>query len=100
MQNNNQPNQNQKKEIKLADNIPGGEYANNMQTMFNRDEFQMIFMNILAGSGRVSAKVISSPGHFKRMVKAVEGALKLYEEKFGEIKEAEGPENKEIGFRG
>jgi len=92
------PNQNQKQEIKISDNIPGAEYANAMQSRFNKDEFQLLFFNILGAAGRVSSKIITSPGHFKRMILAMNGALKNYEDKFGEIKEAEGL-NSEIGFK-
>ena len=87
-------------ELKIADNIPGAEYANAMQVNHNRDEFQMMFLNILGGSGRVSAKIISSPGHYKRMLAAMQDNLKKYEEQFGEIKDVTGPEGKEIGFKG
>lgn len=89
-----------RKEIKIADNIPGAEYANAMQVNHNKDEFQMMFLNILGASGRVSAKIITSPGHFKRILAAMQDNLKKYEEKFGEIKEVAGPDGKEIGFKG
>lgn len=88
-----------KQEIKIADNIPGAEYANAMQINHNRDEFQMMFLNIMAGSGRVTGKLITSPGHFKRMVMAMQDNLKKYEDNFGEIKEVKGLEGKEIGFQ-
>ncbi|MFH1744822.1 MAG: DUF3467 domain-containing protein [bacterium] len=93
-----QPNQPPKMEIKIADNIPGAEYANAMQVNHNKDEFQMIFFNILGGAGRVSGKIISSPGHFKRMVAALQENLKKYEENFGEIKELSQTDG-EIGFK-
>lgn len=90
------PNQ---QEIKIADNIPGAEYTNLAQINHNKEEFQMIFANIVPPSGRVVAKVITTPGHFKRMIAAMQDNLKKYEEKFGQIQEA--PElNKEIGFKG
>ena len=91
--------QGQKVEIKIADNIPGAEYANAMQVNHNKDEIQMMLLNIMGGSGRVTGKIITSPGHFKRMIAAMVDNLKKYEEKFGEVKEAVGPENKEIGFK-
>ncbi|PIT89337.1 MAG: DUF3467 domain-containing protein [Candidatus Levybacteria bacterium CG10_big_fil_rev_8_21_14_0_10_36_7] len=98
--NNQQPQGEQKKmEIKIADNIPGAEYANAMQVNHNKDEFQMIFLNILGASGRVSAKIITGPGHFKRILAAMQDNLKKYEDQFGEIKEVAGPEGKEIGFQ-
>lgn len=98
MQNQPQPQQpRQPSQIQISDNIPGGEYANAMQVSHNRDEFQMLFLNIFPPSGRVSAKVITTPGHVKRMVKALEENIKKYEGKFGEIREADLPHS-EIGF--
>lgn len=88
-----------KKEIKIVDNIPGAEYANAMQVNHNKDEFQMIFLNLLGPSGRVTGKIISTPGHFKRMVAAMSDNLKKYEDKFGTIKEVTEIEHKEIGFK-
>ena len=84
-------------EIKIADNFPGGEYANAMQIMHNKDEFIMNFLNITAPNGRVCAKVITTPGHMKRIVSAMSENLKKYEETYGEIKESDAPE-KSIGF--
>lgn len=98
MKNKNQA-QPQKKEIKIADNIPGAEYANAMQISHNRDEFQMVFLNLMGLSGRVSGKIISTPGHYKRMIIAMQENLKKYEEKFGEIKEVGKLDEKEIGFK-
>ena len=99
MNNQQQPQGGKKVEIKIADNIPGAEYANAMQINHNKDEMHMMFLNIMGGSGRVTGKIITNPGHFKRMLAAMQDNLKKYEEKFGEVKEAAGPENKEIGFK-
>jgi len=100
MENQKPNNQNTKpQEIKIADNIPGAEYANAMQVNHNKDEFQIMFLNILGSSGRVTGKIITSPGHFKRIISAMADNLKKYEEKFGEVEKAVGPD-KEIGFKG
>jgi hypothetical protein len=89
---------NQPQEIKIADNIPGAEYTNLAQINHSRDEFMIMFANILGLSGKVVSKIITSPGHYKRLVNAMLDNLKKYEEKFGAIKEA--PEmDKEIGFK-
>lgn len=91
-------NQNQPQEIKIADNIPGAEYTNLAQINHNKDEFMIMFANILGISGKVVSKIITSPGHYKRLLMAMQENLKKYEEKFGIIKEA--PElDKEIGFK-
>ncbi len=88
-----------RQEIKIADNIPGAEYTNLAQINHNREEFQMIFINVLPPAGRVVSKIITSPGHFKRMIAAMAENIKKYEQQFGEIKEAPGLD-KEIGFKG
>lgn len=90
-------NKQQKKEIKIADNIPGAEYANAMQVNHSKDEFQMMFLNLMGASGRVTGKIITTPGHFKRMLAAMQDNIKKYEDNFGEIKEAK-MQGKEIGF--
>lgn len=87
-------------EIKIADNIPGAEYTNLAQINHNKEEFQIVFANVLPPSGRVVAKIITSPGHFKRMIAAMQDNLKKYEEKFGTVEEAKELDKNEIGFRG
>ncbi len=88
----------QPQEIKIADNIPGAEYTNLAQINHNKEEFMLMFANVMPPSGRVVAKIITSPGHFKRMIGAMKDNLRKYEERFGEIKEA--PEvSQEIGFK-
>jgi hypothetical protein len=91
-------NQQNPMEIKIADNFAGGEYANNMQAGFNKEEFILTFFNIVPPGGRVCGKIISSPGHVKRMAAVLANMVKQYEEKFGIIEVAESPKS-EIGFK-
>ncbi|NTU98417.1 DUF3467 domain-containing protein [Candidatus Falkowbacteria bacterium] len=86
-------------EIKIVDNIPGAEYANMMQLGSpNKDEFHLNFATISGNSGRVVAKIITNPAHFKRMVAVMTDVIKKYEDKFGTIEEVLGVD-KEIGFK-
>jgi len=97
---NQQPNQQKKQvQLKASDEVLKGFYANAMITNHTKEELILDFLSIFGQNGTVGARIITSPGHFKRMIKALEGALKKYEENFGEIKEAEEVD-KEIGFRG
>jgi len=89
----NQPQQ----QIQIKDGFAGGEYANGMQVSHTKEEFLLTFLNIVPPSGRVAGKIITSPGHVKRMITALSDNLKKYEEKFGAVEEAESPKNK-IGF--
>jgi hypothetical protein len=87
-------------QIKIADNLPGAEYANAMQVRHNQDEFQLMFISIMGGSGKVTGKIVTPPGHMKRMISAMQEAIKKYEAKHGEIKVSSSPIEKEIGFKG
>ncbi|MFA6427969.1 MAG: DUF3467 domain-containing protein [Candidatus Buchananbacteria bacterium] len=91
----NQPNQ----EIKIQDALAGAEYANAMQISHNKEEFYLNFFNIAPPTGRVCAKIITNPGHLKRMIAALQDNLKKYEAQFGVVTEAESSLDKEIGFK-
>lgn len=84
--------------IEIRDSFAGAEYANVMQISHSKEEFLMTFLNIVAPSGRVVAKIMTNPGHLKRIAKAIEENIKRYEAAFGKIEEAENPKD-EIGFR-
>jgi hypothetical protein len=75
-----------------------GVYSNIMRVSHTGEEFVLDFMNLVGNEGVLAARVILSPGHYKRMIKALEDNLKKFEQKYGEIKTAEEPK-REIGFR-
>lgn len=90
---------NQQINIKIEDPIMKGAYANAMGVSHSKEEFVMDFMNIYPWqrAGIVTARVITSPGHMKRICKALEENIKKYEQQFGKIEEAKAPEG--IGFK-
>jgi len=85
-------------QVKIPDKVLKGVYANMAQVGHTPEEFVLDFMNIFPPSGILSARVILSPGHFKRLLGAMEDNLKKYEAQFGAVKLADQPEHK-IGFR-
>ncbi|NCN25311.1 DUF3467 domain-containing protein [Candidatus Falkowbacteria bacterium CG10_big_fil_rev_8_21_14_0_10_37_14] len=85
--------------LKIADNFSGAEYTNLANISHNKEEFHIVFANVMSPSGRVVAKLISSPAHFKRMIMAMNENLKRYEDAFGNIQEADLMIEKEIGFK-
>jgi hypothetical protein len=88
-------------QIKISDEIMKGFYANTMFVSHTGEEFAMDFISTLAApnQGVVGAKIITSPGHMKRIVDALQDNIKKYEDQFGTIKTAAAPEaQKEIGF--
>lgn len=86
-------------QIKSTDDKLKGEYANMMQVHHTPEEFVLDFMNVFPPTGTLNARIIVSPGHFKRMLTALEDNLKKYETQFGNVKPAETPQNP-IGFQG
>lgn len=90
---------NEQQELKISDNIPGAEYTNSAFISHNKEEFQLFFANILPPSGRVVSKLITTPGHFKRMISAMSENLQKYEAQFGKVDEAEPVGDKQIGFK-
>ncbi len=93
--------QQQQIQIKIADDILKGAYANMAQISHNQEEFILDFMNIFFGQrqGIVSSRVIVSPGHMKRIAAAMAENIKRYEEKFGPIPDNTQSQEANFGFR-
>jgi hypothetical protein len=89
-----------KKEIKITfpESLRGGAYANSMFASHTREEFILDFVMMTPPVGTVTARVITSPGHMKRMVSALTENLKKYEAKFGKLTEAPEPPRPAMGF--
>jgi hypothetical protein len=62
-----------------------------MLVTHTKEEFIMDFMTVVPPSGAVTARVIMSPGHVKRIIRALQESVSQYESKFGEITEVEAP---------
>jgi hypothetical protein len=77
--------------IKFPDEVLHGAYANQMAVAHTREEFVLDFINLFPPGGIVNARVIMSPGHLKRMIRALQENLKRYEAEFGPLNEAAPP---------
>ena len=85
-----------KMKVKFTDEDLKGAYANNMFIAHTREEFILDFVNAFPPQGIVNARVIISPGHLKRVVKALTASLEAYEKTFGTIQEAPEPKDPSI----
>jgi len=83
--------------VNFPAHLQQGAYANNMLVSHTREEFVMDFSLITPPVGAVTARVITSPGHVKRIISALQDNVKKYEAKFGTIIQAEEPKG-QIGF--
>jgi hypothetical protein len=85
-------------QIKASDEDLKGVYANGVQIQHTKEEFCIDFLNIFSPAGTLNARVITSPGHFKRMIRAMQDNLALYEKMHGEISESATAGGAGFGF--
>ena len=78
--------------IKIADEELKGRYSNLLRITHTREEFILDFINLVPPQGVVTARIVTSPGHMKRIVSALATNLQRYEEMHGPIREAPEPE--------
>jgi len=77
--------------VKISDEELKGRYSNLLRIAHTREEFILDFITVVPPQPVVSARVVTSPGHLKRIVQALAENLARYEEAFGPIKEAPEP---------
>jgi hypothetical protein len=79
-------------QIHIPEDVQAGRYANQMLVRHTREEFVLDYMNVFPPQGVVTSRVIVSPGHLKRMIRALSENLEKYEARFGDVVEASQPE--------
>jgi len=77
--------------VNFPEVLRGGVYANSMVVAHTREEFIRDFMMVAPPQGSVTARVVVSPGHLKRIVAALAENAGKYESKFGRIQQAQEP---------
>ena len=77
--------------IKITDEELKGRYSNLVRISHTREEFILDFINMVPPQGAVTARVITSPGHLKRLIRALVDNIKIYEQRFGPLQEAPEP---------
>ena len=77
--------------IELPEEMAEGHYVNLALIAHSPSEFVMDFMTVFPPKGIIGARVIISPGHAKRLLKALQTNIAQYEKQFGEIGEEPPP---------
>lgn len=77
--------------IIIPDDVLKGTYSNNITISHTRGEFVLDCMTVFPPKGIVGARVIVSPGHAKRLLKALQENILRYEKAFGEIPDESPP---------
>lgn len=88
----------QQLQVKISDEVLKGSYANMVQIGHTPEEFVLDFMNLIPPAGIVTARILLSPSHAKRVAEALADNIKKYEEQYGAIKASQAPGHN-IGFR-
>jgi hypothetical protein len=78
--------------VKISDETHRGTYANQMVVAHTRDEFVMDFLVTFPPGPQVVARLVTAPGHLKRILLALEDNLRQYEEKYGPVEPAPAPD--------
>jgi Protein of unknown function (DUF3467) len=77
--------------IKIEDEELKGRYSNLLRITHTREEFILDFINLVPPQGIVTSRIVTSPGHLKRIIGALSTNLQRYEEAFGIVEEAPDP---------
>lgn len=75
-----------------------GAYSNMAQVQHTGEEFVLDFFTVIPPTGSLSARIILSPSHYKRLFRAMEENLKRYEQEYGTIQLEVRPDQK-IDFK-
>jgi hypothetical protein len=77
--------------VKISDEELKGRYSNLLRITHTREEFILDFINLVPPQGIVTSRIVTSPGHLKRIIRALSANLDRYEQLFGTIQEAPEP---------
>ena len=79
--------------VKAKDEVLEGRYANIAHIQHTKEEFVLDFLSVFPPQGALTARVIVSPGHFKRMIMAMQENLNRYEQRFGVVQASDEPDS-------
>ncbi len=91
----------QQVQIKADEKELLGQYSNLAMINHNAEEFTLNFIYVFPNvpQGKLLASLIVSPGHAKRLLRALEENIGRYEKQFGQIPEAPpGGPTPQVGF--
>src|ERR1051326_3725951 len=94
MENKENPNQNTNQlNIELSEEVAEGIYSNLAIITHSHSEFALDFIKVMPGvpKAKVKARIILTPQHAKRLLKALKDNISKFEAVHGDIKDTEVP---------
>lgn len=88
--------------IELPEEVAEGTYSNLVMIAHSNSEFVLDFIRIVPNvpKAKVKARMIVTPEHAKRLLKALEDNVRKYEDSFGEIKKTDEAHRFPMNFGG
>lgn len=77
--------------VKIDDDELKGRYTNLLRITHTREEFILDFINFAPPQPIVTARIVTSPGHLKRIIQALRDNLQHYEDSHGAVSPAPAP---------
>ena len=89
-----QPIPEQQLNIELSEEMADGEYANLAIITHSFAEFVVDFVNVMPNvpKAKVKSRIVMTPQHAKRLMKALIDNIKRFEAQYGNIKDQETPQ--------
>lgn len=86
--------------IELSDDMSEGVYSNLAIITHSPSEFVIDFIRMMPNvpKAKVKSRIILTPQHAKRLMRALEDNLNKFENQFGQIAEIEGPSIPPMNF--
>jgi len=80
--------------IELNEKIAEGEYSNLVMIGHSREEFILDFIRVMPGvpAARVKSRIIVTPQHAKRFLRALAENIERFEDAHGDILDSETPD--------
>jgi len=84
----------QQLDIEIDDTVADGIYSNLAIINHSHSEFILDFVNMMPGKpkAKVKSRVILTPQHIKRLLRALAENVQRFEKTYGQIKESEQPQ--------
>lgn len=88
--------------IELSEEVAEGVYANLAMIAHSQSEFVIDFIRMMPGvpKAKVKSRIVITPDHAKRLLRALEDNIEKYESSFGDIKRTDDSARFPINFGG
>ena len=88
--------------IELTEDVADGTYSNLAIITHSNAEFVIDFVRVMPGvpKAKVKSRILLTPQHAKRLMKALADNIVKYEAQHGEIKDSEGVQGIPMNFGG